>query len=124
MKVAYEVIGHLTVTFPNNSAVAGQVCKLSTQGKCEKCSDGDIFCGVVEEVTPAGAAVQLQGFVKLSYTGAIPYAGYTKLSSNGAGGVKIYDVEPKTAAMLMAVVADKLGKPLNELRFISIKEVE
>lgn len=88
MKVAYEGIGHLTVTFPNNSAVAGQVCKLSTQGKCEKCSDGDIFCGVVEEVTPAGAAVQLQGFVKLSYTGAIPYAGYTKLSSNGAGGVK------------------------------------
>ena len=41
-----------------------------------------------------------------------------------AGGVKIYDVEPKTAAMLMAVVADKLGKPLNDLRFISIKEVE
>lgn len=41
-----------------------------------------------------------------------------------AGGVKIYDVEPKTAAMLMAIVADKLGKPLNELRFISIKEVK
>ena len=41
-----------------------------------------------------------------------------------AGGVKLYDVEPKTAAMLMAIVADKLGKPINELRFISIKEVE
>jgi len=26
--------------------------------------------------------------------------------------------------MLMAIVADKMGKPLNELRFISIKEVE
>lgn len=41
-----------------------------------------------------------------------------------AGEVKLHDVEPKTAAMLMAIVADKLGKPLNELRFISIKEVE
>ena len=41
-----------------------------------------------------------------------------------AGGVKLYNVEPKTAAMLMAITADKLGKPLNELRFISIKEVE
>ena len=41
-----------------------------------------------------------------------------------AGGVKLYDVEPKTAAMLMAIVADKLGKPINELRFISIKEVK
>ena len=41
-----------------------------------------------------------------------------------AGEVKLYNVEPKTAAMLMAIVADKLQKPLNELRFISIKEVE
>ena len=41
-----------------------------------------------------------------------------------AGGVKLYNVEPKTAAMLMAIVADKLQKPINELRFISIKEVE
>ena len=41
-----------------------------------------------------------------------------------AGKLKLYDVEPKTAAMLMAIVAHKMGKPLNELRFISIKEVK
>ena len=41
-----------------------------------------------------------------------------------AGQLKLHDVEPKTAAMLMAIVADKMGKPLNELRFISIKEVK
>ena len=41
-----------------------------------------------------------------------------------AGKLKLHDVEPKTAAMLMAIVADKTGKPLNELRFISIKEVK
>ena len=41
-----------------------------------------------------------------------------------AGELKLYDVEPKTAAMLMAIVADKMGKPLNELRFISVKEVK
>ena len=41
-----------------------------------------------------------------------------------AGQLKLYNVEPKTAAMIMAIVADKMGKPLNELRFISIKEVE
>ena len=41
-----------------------------------------------------------------------------------AGELKLYNVEPKTAAMLMAIVADKMGKPINELRFISIKEVE
>ena len=41
-----------------------------------------------------------------------------------AGSLKLYDVEPKIAAMLMAIVANKMGKPLNELRFISIKEVK
>ena len=41
-----------------------------------------------------------------------------------AGILKLHDVEPKTAAMIMAIVADKMGKPLNELRFTSIKEVK
>ena len=41
-----------------------------------------------------------------------------------AGRIKLHNVEPKTAAMIMAIVADKTGKPLNELRFISIREVE
>ena len=41
-----------------------------------------------------------------------------------AGALKLHNVEPKTAAMLMAIVANKMGKPINELRFISIKEVE
>ena len=41
-----------------------------------------------------------------------------------AGEVKLFDVGDKEAAMLMAIVADKLGKPLNELRFKSIKEVK
>ncbi len=41
-----------------------------------------------------------------------------------AGELKLHDVPPKTAAMLMAIVADKTGKPLNELRFTSIKEVK
>ena len=44
------------------------------------------------------------------------------LAPGSAGQLKLHDVEPKTAAMLMAIVADKMGKPLNELRFISIKE--
>ena len=41
-----------------------------------------------------------------------------------AGQLKLYNVDPKTAAMVMAIVADKMGKPINELRFLSIKEVE
>ena len=40
-----------------------------------------------------------------------------------AGKLKLHNVEAKTAAMVMAIVADKTGIPLNELRFISIKEL-
>ncbi len=47
-----------------------------------------------------------------------------KTAPGAAGQLKLYNVEPKTAAMVMAIVADKMGKPLNELRFISIKEVQ
>ncbi|MBE7002645.1 MAG: hypothetical protein E7421_08190 [Ruminococcaceae bacterium] len=47
-----------------------------------------------------------------------------KTAPGSAGGVKLHNVEPKTAAMLMAIVANKMGKPINELRFISIKEVD
>lgn len=46
------------------------------------------------------------------------------VAPGSAGELKLHDVEPKTAAMIMAIVADKMGKPLNELRFISIKEVK
>ncbi len=47
-----------------------------------------------------------------------------KLAPGSAGEAKLYDVPDKEAAMIMAIVADKMGKPLNQLRFKSIKEVK
>jgi len=41
-----------------------------------------------------------------------------------AGHIKLHDVPDKEAAMIMAIVADKMQKPINELHFISIKEVK
>ena len=46
------------------------------------------------------------------------------VAPGSAGKLKLYDTDPKSAAMAMAIVADKLQKPINELRFISIKEVK
>ena len=46
------------------------------------------------------------------------------VAPGSAGRLKLHSVPPKTAAMLMAIIAEKTGKPLNELRFISIKEVQ
>ena len=55
---------------------------------------------------------------------AAPVAAPVAAAPGTAGALKLHDVEPKTAAMLMAIVADKMGKPINELRFISIQEVK
>lgn len=46
------------------------------------------------------------------------------LAPGSAGNLKLYDTDPRDAAMIMAIIADELGKPLNELRFISIREVK
>ena len=53
-----------------------------------------------------------------------PVAAEAAPAPGSAGELKLYDTDPRDAAMIMAIVADTLGKPLNELRFISIKEVK
>ena len=45
------------------------------------------------------------------------------LATGTAGECKLYNVGDREAAMLMAIGANKLGKPLNTLRFKSMKEV-
>ena len=55
---------------------------------------------------------------------AAPAAPSAPPAPGSAGEVKLFDVPDKEAAMIMAIVADKMGKPLNELRFKSIKEVK
>ena len=55
---------------------------------------------------------------------AAPAAPAAKNAPGSAGKIALHDVPDKTAAMLMAIVADKTGKPLNQLRFLSIREIK
>lgn len=41
-----------------------------------------------------------------------------------AGEIKLYNVPDRQAAMVMAIVADHLKTPLNQLRFKSIKRID
>ena len=45
------------------------------------------------------------------------------MAPGSAGELKLYDTDPRTAAMLMAIVADAMQAPLNELQFLSIREI-
>ncbi len=87
---------------------------------------GKIFIAKDKKAAAKGAAA-----VKAAAPAAAPVAASAPAASaapvaapGSAGQLKLYDVPPKTAAMIMAIVANQMGKPLNELRFISIKEVK
>ena len=77
---------------------------------------------VYEVEVEAGKAMLLDEYEAVAPSA--PAAAAPVAAPGTAGQLKLHDVNPKTAAMIMAIVADKMGKPLNELRFISIKEVK
>ena len=74
--------------------------------------------------TAAAAKANLATGAAASAPVAAPAPGTSEPAPGTAGQLKLYDTPPKTAAMIMAIVANQMGKPLNELRFISIKEVK
>ena len=83
---------------------------------------GKIFVAKDKKMKAAAAGAASAAAAQAPVPAAAPVEPQTAPGS--AGSLKLYDVEPKIAAMLMAIVANKMGKPLNELRFISIKEVK
>ena len=82
---------------------------------------GKIF--MAKDAKAKAAAAAVPAAAPAPAASAAPVAA-APTAPGSAGKLKLHDVEPKTAAMIMAIVADKMGKPINELRFISIKEVK
>ena len=83
---------------------------------------GKVF--IAKDKKAADKAAAAKASVSNPAPAAAPVAAEPVYAPGTAGQLKLYDVEPKTAAMIMAIVANQMGKPLNELRFISIKEVK
>ena len=81
---------------------------------------GKIMAGSRAETRPQASA-PVSGSAA---SAAAPAAALLPTAPGTAGELKLYDTDPKAAAMIMAIVADELKTPLNELRFKSIKEVK
>lgn len=56
-------------------------------------------------------------------TAAVSEPEEKEYAEGSCGDLKLINVEDRDAAMIMAIVADELNVPLNELRFKSIKYV-
>ena len=75
----------------------------------------------VPESAPATAEPVRSPAAPVAAAPAAPAGGE---APGSAGQLKLYDTPDRDAALIMAIVADQMGKPLNELRFKSIKEVK
>ena len=106
----------------------------------------DVSIGTAALIVVLGMAVVFFGLILLMYVtkiagaiisrkksaepaaapAAVPAAPAVKTAPapGTAGKIALHDVPDQTAAMLMAIVASKTGKPLNQLRFISIREIK
>jgi len=88
------------------------------------------FCLVLVVLAVLMGFIYLLSFVvrkfegkKASASAAPAAAAAPELAPGSSGSIKLNNVDDRTAAMVMAIVADELETPLNELRFISIKEI-
>lgn len=61
-----------------------------------------------EATAPAAAVVEAE---------VAPVVAPKALAKGSCGEICLYNVEPRTAAMIMAIVANEMDTPINELRF-------
>ena len=92
MKVSFEGLGEKVATFwnaPDAAAVAGKAVKIPEACTVKLCADGDKVAGVCVDADLCMATVKLDGFVTVPYTGAAPAVGFSALSADAAGGVRV-----------------------------------
>lgn len=112
MKVSFEGIGECVASFYNDNsahAESGAPVTLSGNGKVAACEDGELLFGVAVSAGEEFAAVQVHGFVNLSYSGTAPSVGYVKLSADGKGGVKKDDNGRSYAIVQVDTTAKTIG---------------
>ncbi len=86
---------------------------------------GKIMAGTATEkkAAPAApAAAPVAAPVAAAPVAAAPVAASGTPAPGTAGNILLVNTKERDAALIMAIVANKLGKPLNELRFVSIKK--
>ena len=90
-KISFDDIGNVMATFYTDEGVeAGQVVKVTANGKVGPCMGGDSICGVAGQVRCGAVAVQVGGFMQVGTTGEVGL-GRVKLVADGKGGVQVAD---------------------------------
>ena len=92
MNVSFSGFNEKSATFNcTESVAAGKAVKVSENGTVAPCTSGDVFCGIATDVRSNCATVQLEGYIRASYSGSAPALGYTALAADGNGDVDTTD---------------------------------
>ena len=113
MNVSFNGFQEQIVTFETDAALeAGVPVKVAANGRVAKCGDGDIPAGVTAAPSREGlAAVQVNGYVRIGYSGTVPELNRTTVAADATGGIKTSEkgrevlvVEQDTAAKQVGMI--------------------
>ncbi len=89
MNFSINGYGENTTTFRTTGLVCtSHTVKMADNLIVAPCEAGDEFIGIAVSTGDGYAGVQLDGYVKVDFTGTAPAVGYCNLTADGKGGVK------------------------------------
>ena len=101
MKVSFSGYGEKVLTFETDGEItAGVPVAVTGNGTVGPCAAGQAFCGVAVSAREGLAAVQLCGYARLPYSGAMA-VGYRTVA--GADGGKIQTAETGRSVLVTDV---------------------
>ncbi len=107
MSISFTGINEQVITFKAAEALEpGTLVKISANGTVSPCADGDKITGVVLFCRENLAAVQINGFVSLPYTGSTPAFGYSKICAASATEIKADNADGRELLVLEADTAE------------------
>lgn len=107
MSVSFEGIETAVVTFRESNVTAGYPVAVCASGTVGNAASGVAPAGIALNVRSGCAAVQVKGFVTLSYSGTTaPALGWASIKADGTGGVCAAD----GGRMVLVVEKDETEK--------------
>lgn len=89
MNISMKGYGENTATFNTDGIVcASHTVKMADNFTVAPCQADDEFIGIAVNMRNGIACVQLDGYTKVTFSGAAPAVGYCSLVADGNGGVK------------------------------------
>lgn len=90
MSVAFNGMGSMVVTFQANSATAGKIAGMAGNNMVANASGGVAPVGIILNKRGNHAAVQIQGYAQVKYSGdTAPSLGWNQLVTDGTGGLRL-----------------------------------